>query len=80
MFCARFVLFRQVGCSIMYLWFEIKTNNAKEVMKMSIEMIRRIDGLGRIVIPKDIRIALGLRLGESVAITVENNVVILKKS
>jgi len=47
---------------------------------MSIEMIRRIDGLGRIVIPKDIRIALGLRLGESVAITVENNVVILKKS
>jgi len=64
----------------MYLWFEIKTNNAKEVMKMSIEMIRRIDGLGRIVIPKDIRIALGLRLGESVAITVENNVVILKKS
>lgn len=46
---------------------------------MSIEIIRKIDGLGRIVIPKDIRLALGLCLGESVVITVENNAVILKK-
>ena len=46
---------------------------------MAIKMIRKIDRLGRIVIPKDIRVALGLGIGEAVAITVKSNAVVLEK-
>lgn len=42
-------------------------------------MVRRIDDLGRIVIPKEIRKQLMLKEGESVAFTVEHNHIILTK-
>lgn len=42
-------------------------------------MIRRIDELGRIVIPKEIRRNLGIRDGENVEIFTENDSIILKK-
>lgn len=42
-------------------------------------VIRRIDELGRIVIPKEIRRNLGIRDGENVEIFTENNSIILRK-
>lgn len=42
-------------------------------------VIRRIDELGRIVIPKEIRKNLRLRVGESLEIFVDNDDIILKK-
>ena len=40
---------------------------------------RRIDELGRIVIPKEMRINLGIREGEPLEIYIENNLIIIKK-
>lgn len=40
---------------------------------------RRIDELGRIVIPKELRINLGIREGEPLEIYVENNCIVIKK-
>ena len=40
---------------------------------------RRIDELGRIVIPKEIRNNLGIRDGEPLEIYVENNSIVIKK-
>lgn len=42
-------------------------------------VIRRIDELGRIVIPKEIRRHLGIREGENLEIFTEENQIILKK-
>lgn len=42
-------------------------------------VIRRIDELGRIVLPKEIRRNLGIREGESLEIFVEEDKIILKK-
>lgn len=42
-------------------------------------VVRRIDELGRIVIPKEIRRNLNLRDGENVEIFTENDAIILKK-
>ena len=42
-------------------------------------VVRRIDELGRIVIPKEIRKNLGLREGEGLEIYVEDNKIIIKK-
>lgn len=42
-------------------------------------VVRRIDDLGRIVIPKEIRRNLRIRDGESLEIFVDNNNVVLKK-
>ena len=42
-------------------------------------VIRRIDELGRIVIPKEIRRNLGIRDGENVEIFTESDSIILKK-
>lgn len=42
-------------------------------------VVRRIDELGRIVIPKEIRRNLGIRDGENVEIFTENDSIILKK-
>ena len=46
---------------------------------MNSGMVRRIDELGRIVIPKEIRRTLKIRDGEDVEIFVDNDVVILRK-
>ena len=40
---------------------------------------RRIDELGRIVIPKEMRINLGIRDGEPLEIYVDNNTIVIKK-
>lgn len=40
---------------------------------------RRIDELGRIVVPKEIRSNLGIRDGEPLEIYIENNSIIIKK-
>lgn len=42
-------------------------------------MVRRIDELGRIVIPKEIRKQLMMKEGESIAFALENNQIILTK-
>ena len=42
-------------------------------------VVRRIDDLGRIVIPKEIRRNLGIRDGESLEIFIENESIVLKK-
>lgn len=42
-------------------------------------MIRKIDELGRIVLPKEIRRNLGIRDGENLEIYVENDHILLKK-
>lgn len=40
---------------------------------------RRIDELGRIVVPKEIRFNLGIRDGEPLEIYTENNAIVIKK-
>ena len=42
-------------------------------------VVRRIDDLGRIVIPKEIRRTLRIRDGESLEIYIENDTILLKK-
>lgn len=42
-------------------------------------IVRRIDDLGRIVIPKEIRRNLGLREGEAMEIFLEDNCICFKK-
>lgn len=46
---------------------------------MNSGMVRRIDELGRIVIPKEIRKNLNLNMGDNVEIYIENNKITLKK-
>lgn len=49
------------------------------ILLKSTGVIRRIDELGRIVLPKEIRRNLGIREGENLEIFVEEDKVILKK-
>lgn len=46
---------------------------------MSTGIVRRIDELGRIVIPKEIRKALRIRVGENLEISVDGEIITLKK-
>ena len=46
---------------------------------MKTGMVRRIDELGRIVIPKEIRRNLKLNMGDIVEIYVEDNKILLKR-
>ena len=46
---------------------------------MKIGIVRRIDNLGRIVIPKEIRDTLRIKNGDSLEINIEGETVILKK-
>ncbi len=65
----------------MYITFNFANINIRmglEVLK-STGVVRRIDELGRIVIPKEIRRNLGIRDGENVEIFTENDSIILKK-
>lgn len=47
---------------------------------MNFKIIRKIDALGRIVIPKDVRTSLGIENGTSLEIEVSDNSIILTKS
>lgn len=42
-------------------------------------MVRRIDELGRIVIPSEIRQTMGIRLKDAIEIFIENDRIILQK-
>ncbi len=55
------------------IWIE------SEVYMKSTGVIRRIDELGRIVIPKEIRKTLRIKEGENLEIYIENETIILKK-
>ena len=44
------------------------------------KIIRKIDALGRIVVPKDVRISLNLNVNDDVEIEVEDDKVVIKKS
>ncbi|MBO5207219.1 MAG: AbrB/MazE/SpoVT family DNA-binding domain-containing protein [Clostridia bacterium] len=46
---------------------------------MEIKIIRKIDELGRIVIPKDVRVSLDLHAGDDIEIKVESGCVVLTK-
>lgn len=54
-------------------------HNNNEVFLLKTGMIRRIDELGRIVIPKEIRTNLRLNMGDIVEIFVEDNKILLKR-
>ena len=47
---------------------------------MEIKIIRKIDDMGRIVIPKDVRRTLGISAGDELEVSVINGAVVLKKS
>ena len=44
------------------------------------KIIRKIDALGRIVVPKDVRTYLNLNINDDVEIEVEDDKVVIKKS
>ena len=46
---------------------------------MEIKIIRKIDNMGRIVIPKDVRTTLELRHDDVIEITVVNGAIVIKK-
>lgn len=46
---------------------------------MEIKIIRKIDELGRVVIPKDIRASLNLNANDDVEIGIEDNKAVIKK-
>lgn len=45
----------------------------------SVGIIRRVDTLGRLVIPKELRITLGIGIGDALEIYTENEMIIFKK-
>ena len=66
----------------MYSQFETRTDRLKEMRtkRMEIKIIRKIDDLGRIVIPIDIRRHLKLTAEDDIEISVKNGAVILAKA
>ena len=50
-----------------------------EVFMKNTGVVRKIDDLGRIVIPKEIRKSLNIRNGEDLQIFVDNDNIVLKK-
>ena len=47
---------------------------------MKYKIMRKIDKLGRIVIPKDVRASLSLNADDDVELLIENGVVVLRKA
>ena len=47
---------------------------------MEFKIIRKIDDLGRIVIPKDVRASMALNPGDAISITIANGLVMLQKA
>lgn len=47
--------------------------------KMEMQIVRKIDKLGRIVIPKDVRTSLGLDKDDDLEIRIENGCIVLRK-
>lgn len=46
---------------------------------MEIKIIRKIDELGRLVVPKDIRTTLDIQDGDELEFTVENGALVVRK-
>lgn len=44
-----------------------------------IKVLRKVDELGRIVIPIDVRKQLGIKEGKTLEISIENNKIVLEK-
>lgn len=42
-------------------------------------IVRKLDQLGRIVLPKELRLAYDINIGDSIEVFVEGNAIILKK-
>ena len=47
---------------------------------MKNKMLRKVDAIGRIVIPREMRLALDIHTEDDVEITLENGIIILKKA
>lgn len=47
---------------------------------MAYTSYKKIDDVGRVVLPKDVREELGLRINDMLKIEVENNSIIIKKA
>ena len=47
---------------------------------MKDKIIRKIDELGRVVIPKEMRVLLNLKLGDDIEIITDGKEIIIKKS
>ena len=47
---------------------------------MEFKIIRKVDALGRIVIPKDLRNLLGLENGTNVEIKIDNESIVIKNA
>ena len=60
------------------LKYKLKVQHRKDRF-MEIKIIRKIDDLGRIVIPKDVRASLELHPGDAIAIGVADGAVTLVK-
>ena len=68
-------VFREDGGEYLdeYMYYECFLNENKDRRAHRSGMIRRVDDLGRIVLPKEIRRALKIREGEPVEISLTNN-------
>jgi AbrB family transcriptional regulator (stage V sporulation protein T) len=60
-------------------WKDISMKKVRNNYMKSTGVVRRVDDLGRIVIPKEIRRTLRIREGEALEIFVDNEDIILKK-
>ena len=76
---SRVMKVAQVGCGKMseYTMRYVQEKGGK-ILKAT-GVVRRIDELGRLVIPKEIRRTLRIREGESLEVFVDSNSIILKK-
>ena len=77
-YCIILFDFWQFCFQILFIYPKNIHNNY-EVLNLKTGMVRRIDELGRIVIPKEIRKNLKLNMGDIVEIYVEDNKVMLKR-
>ncbi|MBR7117531.1 MAG: AbrB/MazE/SpoVT family DNA-binding domain-containing protein [Clostridia bacterium] len=52
-------------------------SNLRKGGNVNIKIIRKVDKLGRIVIPKDVRSTLSIKDGDDIEITLENNSIVI---
>ena len=55
-------------------------SNLRKGGNVNIKIIRKVDKLGRIVIPKDVRSTLSIKDGDDIEITLENNSIVIRKA
>jgi len=52
----------------------------EDIMKETTGIVRRIDDLGRVVIPKDIRRTLRIREGDPLEIFIDGEVILIRRA